>query len=254
MRVHRALAWLRGKAALGYLVALLLASSLLWGFIELAEAVVGSETRVLDSRIILMLRNPANLSDPMGPPWVEELARDFTALGGVAILTLLTAAVAGFLWLRRQRHSAWFLVLSVSTGIVLGQVLKSVFDRPRPDLVPHGSFVYTASFPSGHSMMSAIVYLTLAALLARSLDRWALKAYVMFLAIGATLMVGISRVYLGVHWPTDVLAGWIIGAAWALLCAMLARWLEQRGDIEPEQSVPARRSGLAGTRARPFTR
>lgn len=236
MKVHRALAWLNGKVAYGYLIALLLASSLLWGFIELAEAVVGSETRALDTRIILMLRNPADLSDPIGPAWVEELARDFTALGGVGVLTLLTVAVAGFLWLRRQRHSAWFLVLSVSTGIVLSQVLKSVFDRPRPDLVPHGSHVYTASFPSGHSMMAAIVYLTLAVLVTRSLDRWALKVYVMFLAISATLMVGVSRVYLGVHWPSDVLAGWIVGAAWALLCAMVARWLARRGDIEPEES------------------
>lgn len=236
MNVHRALAWLRGRAAYGYLIALMVASSLLWGFIELAEAVVGSETRVFDTRIILMLRNPADPSDPLGPAWVEELARDFTALGGVGVLTLLTVAVAGFLWLRKQRHSSWFLVLSVSTGLVLSQVLKSVFDRPRPELVPHGSFVYTASFPSGHSMMAAIVYLTLAALVTRSLDRWALKAYVMFLAISATLMVGVSRVYLGVHWPTDVLAGWILGAAWALLCAIVARWLERRGNLEPEKA------------------
>ena len=193
-----------------------------------------------DTHIILMLRNPADLSDPLGPAWVEELARDFTALGGIAILTFLVLAVAGFLWLRRQRRSAWFLLLSVATGIVLSQLLKSAFDRPRPDLVPHGSYVYTASFPSGHSMMAAIVYLTLAALLARTLTSWALKAYVMLLAIAAILMVGISRVYLGVHWPTDVLAGWIVGAAWALFCALIARVLEKRGNIEPSARAVAR--------------
>ncbi|MGA7297913.1 MAG: phosphatase PAP2 family protein, partial [Rhodanobacteraceae bacterium] len=226
------MAWLRSLAFNGYLLAIMLVSGLLWGFIELAETVVGGETHGFDTHIILMLRNPADLSDPLGPAWVEELARDFTALGGIAILTFLVLAVAGFLWLRRQRRSAWFLLLSVATGIVLSQLLKSAFDRPRPDLVPHGSHVYTASFPSGHSMMAAIVYLTLAALLARTLSSWALKAYVMLLAIAAIVMVGISRVYLGVHWPTDVLAGWIVGAVWALACALVARVLELRGTIE----------------------
>ena len=210
-----------------------LVSGLLWCFIELAETVVGGESHDFDTRIILMLRNPADLSDPLGPAWVEELARDLTALGGIAILTSLVLAVAGFLWLRRQRRSAWFLRLSVATGIVMSQLLKSAFDRPRPDLVPHGSYVYTASFPSGHSMMAAIVYLTLAALLDPHAGSWALKSYVMLLAMVAILMVGISRVYLGVHWPTDVLAGWLVGAAWALLCALVARLLEQRGNIEP---------------------
>lgn len=239
MRMRRLVAWLRDRGARSYLGVMIVLTSLFWGFIELAQAVGSSETRAFDARVILMLRNPTDLSDPLGPPWVEELARDLTALGGVAGLTFLVLAVAGFLWLRKQRRTAWFLLLSVSPGVVLSQLLKSFFDRPRPDLVPHGSLVYTASFPSGHSLMAAIVYLTLGALLARTLDDWVLKAYVMLLATFATLMVGVSRIYLGVHWPTDVLAGWVVGAAWALLCALVARWLEQRGNIEPEQPVIA---------------
>ena len=229
--------WLQHKAALVWLGAMAILAGLLWGFVELAQAVSGGTTRALDTRLILMMRNPADLSDPLGPAWVEELARDFTALGGVGFLTLLVLAVGGFVWLQRQRHLAWFLLLSVSSGVIVSQTLKHVFDRARPDLVPHGSFVYTASFPSGHSLMAAVVYLTLAALLARSLDRWRLKSYVMLLAIVTTVLVGASRVYLGVHWPSDVLAGWTVGAMWALLCALVARWLERRGGIEPEQTT-----------------
>lgn len=232
--MSQGIAWLRKLASSGYLVAIIVASGLLWGFIELAETVVEGESRSIDTRLILMLRNPADLSDPLGPAWVEELARDFTALGGIGFLTLLVLAVGGFLWLRRQRHLTWFLLLSVTTGVIVSQILKSAFDRPRPDLVPHGSLVYTASFPSGHSLMAAVVYLTLAALLVRSLDSWRLKSYVMLMAIVATLLVGVSRVYLGVHWPTDVLAGWTVGAIWALLCALVARWLARRGSIEPD--------------------
>ncbi len=239
MSVRPLIAWLRNRITGSYLGVMIVLTSLVWVFIELAQAVGSSGTHAFDTRVMLMLRNPADPSDPLGPPWIEELARDLTALGGVGGLTFLVLAIGGFLWLRKQRRTAWFLLLSVSTGIVLSQLLKSFFDRPRPDLVPHGSLVYSASFPSGHSLMAAIVYLTLATLLARTLDGWMLKAYVMLLATFATLMVGVSRIYLGVHWPTDVMAGWIVGAAWALLCALVARWLEQRGNIEPEEPAIA---------------
>ncbi|MBR9904520.1 MAG: phosphatase PAP2 family protein, partial [Gammaproteobacteria bacterium] len=115
-------------------------------------------------------------------------------------------------------------------------VMKLGFDRPRPDLVPHEAMVYTASFPSGHSMMSAVTYLTLAALLIRVQPALRLKAYLLILAILLTLLVGISRVYLGVHWPTDVLAGWTAGASWAALCWIVMRWMQRHGQLEPEES------------------
>ncbi len=116
----------------------------------------------------------------------------------------------------------------------MSTLLKQLFSRPRPDLVPHESFVYTASFPSGHSMMAAVTYLTLGALLARVQPRRQVKAYLLVLAALVTLLVGISRVYLGVHWPTDVLAGWAAGAIWALLSWLVARWLQRRGQVEPD--------------------
>src|SRR5690606_22420443 len=113
---------------------------------------------------------------------------------------------------------------------------KGAFGRPRPDLVPHGSLVYTASFPSGHSLMSTATYLTLGALLARVLDGRSLKIYVFALALGLAVIVGVSRVYLGVHWPSDVLAGWSAGAAWALSCWFVARRLQRSGRLDSDHA------------------
>ena len=136
-----------------------------------------------------------------------------------------------------QRLQVRRRLAAVGGGIVLSSLLKAGFERPRPELVPHGSLVYTASFPSGHSMMAAVVYLTLGALLARAQPRRRLKVYLLALAVLVTVAVGISRVYLGVHWPTDVLAGWTIGGAWALLWWAVALGLQRRGRIEPEEEA-----------------
>ena len=163
--------------------------------------------------------------------------RDLTALGGVTIITLITSAVVIYLLLIRQAHSALFLTLAIIGGALVSTVAKGFFGRPRPDLVPHGVEVVTASFPSGHSMMSAVTYLTLAVMLARLETRARLKAFHIIVAALVTVLVGLSRVYLGVHWPSDVLAGWTLGAAWALGVSLVARFLAQRGKIEPEGAV-----------------
>lgn len=203
-----------------------------WGFIELADEVLEGETHAMDEAILLAMRNPDDRSDPLGPGWVEEIGRDLTALGGVAILAMIALVVAGHMVLRGKHRAALYLAVTVGGGMLLSTLLKLGFDRPRPDLVPHESIVYTASFPSGHSMMSAVVYLTLGVLLARMESRAKLKIYVLSVAVFLAIAVGVSRVYLGVHWPTDVLAGWTAGATWALLCWLGARALQQRGEME----------------------
>jgi undecaprenyl-diphosphatase len=198
-----------------------------FAFIEIADAVREEETRALDEAILLAMRRPGDPSDPIGPPWIEEVGRDLTSLGGVAIIGLVTAAVAATLWLVGQRRSAALLVFAVVSGALLSFALKRGFDRPRPTLVPHETTVYTASFPSGHSMLSAVAYLTLGALVARVLPRKRLKAFVLGWALLFTGLAGVSRVYLGVHWPTDVLAGWAIGASWAVACWLAADLLDR---------------------------
>jgi undecaprenyl-diphosphatase len=194
--------------------------------------VIEGETRAMDRGLLLALRDPADPSDPIGPRWLEEVARDVTALGSTAILTFATAAVAGYLVLSRRRAAALLVLVAVAGGTLLSTLLKLGFERPRPDLVPHAVEVYTASFPSGHAMLSAVTWLTLGALLMRVEPRRRVKAYVLAMAVLTTLLVGASRIYLGVHWPTDVLAGWCIGAAWALICWLAALWLQRRGRVE----------------------
>jgi undecaprenyl-diphosphatase len=206
-----------------------------WAFFALADEVQEGGTHKFDEAVLLSMRNPADLSDPIGPGWVEEIGRDFTALGGIAVLVMVVLATSGFLLLQRKNHAALWLLLSTGSGMLLSTVLKMGFDRPRPDLVPHGSIVYTASFPSGHSLMAAVVYLTIGTLLARVQPRRRLKIYLLTVAILLTLMVGISRVYLGVHWPTDVLAGWTIGIAWALLFWLITWYLQQAGRVERDE-------------------
>ena len=205
----------------------------LWAFIEIAEEVGEGETREFDERVLLGLRSSADPADPIGPRWFEEMARDFTALGGVGVLALITAATVGYLLLVRKRHAALFVLAAIAGGLLLSSLAKAGFDRPRPDLVAHLAQVYTASFPSGHSMLSAATYLTLGALLARLHREWALRVFFMLTAVLLTVLVGLSRVYLGVHWPTDVLAGWAAGAAWASFCWLLALRFQKRGDVEP---------------------
>jgi undecaprenyl-diphosphatase len=217
-------------AALAFLGAL--------AFFAIAEEVVEGDTLHLDERILIAMRAQGNPQQPVGPAWVEEAFRDFTGLGGVGVLSLLTLAILGYLWLRGMRRAALYVLLAIGGGLLVSLALKAGFQRPRPDLIPHGPLVQTASFPSGHSMLSAIVYLTGGAMLALVHERRAIRLYLIGCAVVATVLVGISRVYLGVHWPTDVLAGWAGGAAWAALCWMIAQQMRLHGHIQSRSGNP----------------
>ena len=203
----------------------------IWFFAEIADEVVKGETHRFDKTVLLAMRDPADTKDPWGPEWLEEMGRDFTALGGMGVLIFLTAATVGGYLLQGRYKTAALILVAVLGGLVIALLLKQSLDRPRPDLVPHGSYVYTKSFPSGHSMLSAITYLTLGSMIVRTRDHKATKIYVMVVSMLVTLLVGVSRIYLGVHWPTDVLAGWSAGASWALICWLAARWLQKHGHV-----------------------
>jgi undecaprenyl-diphosphatase len=227
----------RREAALLAAIALAAASLVLFG--QLADEVLEGETHAFDRAVLLALRSATDPSDPLGPGWLEDQIRDLTALGGLGVLTLISLAVVGFLVLQGKRRTALLVAVAVGGGILVSTLTKLGFDRPRPDLVPHATRVHTASFPSGHAMMAAVTYLTLGALLARAQPHLRLKLYLIGLAVTLTVLVGLSRIYLGVHWPTDVLAGWTLGAAWALGCWAIALWLQTRGRIEVEEREPA---------------
>lgn len=223
---------LRERGLVGPLALLMGVVCGIWAFGAILSEVLEGETTAFDRTVLLAMRVPGDLATPIGPPQVQEFMRDLSGLGGVGILSLLTLASVAFLCVLRLYNSAAFLTLCVALGTAISSGFKMVVARPRPDLVPHGAFVNTASFPSGHSMMSAVVYLTLAVMLARLQPRLAVRLYLLTVATCLTLGVGVARVYLGVHWPTDVLAGWALGASWALLCVSVATWMGRKGTIE----------------------
>jgi undecaprenyl-diphosphatase len=216
----------------GVLVAFLAVTVLLAGVGNLASEVIDGDTLAFDRWLIAVLRDASDPGSPLGPAWLRKTMVDLTALGGGPFLALLTVAAAGFLAAARKWGMAAFVVLAIAGGGLAANVLKWIFVRARPDLVPHLVSVDSASFPSAHAMNSAVTFLTLGVLLSRSLEDRRLKAYLMGVAVLLTLIVGFSRVYLGVHWPTDVIAGWAVGAAWAILCSLLAAWLQRRHTIE----------------------
>lgn len=230
--LRRAFGWVESFQDLLLLIVALIPVFGVWAFLELADEVVQGETQKVDEWVLRLMRSPRDPADPIGPPWIEEVGRDVTALGGTAVLMLMIAFVAGFLWLRRQYHALVLLMAASLGGVILSNVLKIFYERPRPDVVPHLSYVLTASFPSGHSMMATVVYLTLGALLARFVHETKYRIYFIAVALFLALLVGVSRIYMGVHYPTDVLAGWTAGLIWAVLCWLAAYWLQRRGTVE----------------------
>lgn len=200
-----------------------------WGFVAITEEVLEGDVAPFDEWALLALRSPAG--DPLGPPWVENTARDLTALGSGGVLVLFTLAVAGWLAIRRSWHEVALLLGALGGGVLISLVLKGTFERERPTIVPHLDVVQTFSFPSGHALLSAVVYLTVGAVLARLFSQRRVKLYFLSVATLLALLVGLSRVYVGVHYPSDVLAGWCAGAAWASACWLVTIWLQWRGDV-----------------------
>lgn len=207
------------------LIGVMLAAGAVWAFLNVASEMSEGETQAIDRKLILMLRTPGDLDNPIGGRNVEEAVRDITALGGTTLVVVIgVVAVLSFLFHKKRLHAL------VMAGVVLAawassSATKALYSRPRPDLVPHEAYVYSASFPSGHSTMSAAVFLTLAMLVASLEPLRRSKALAYVLASLVIVGVGFSRVYLGVHWPTDVLAGWCLGAAWALVGWVVLRAL-----------------------------
>lgn len=206
----------------------------LWGLVELMEVARAATPHAFDTEILLAFRQPGQPGVPIGPLWLEGAMRDITSLGSSAVLVLITAATFVYFLLIRRPATALLIFVAVAGGQVLSSLLKVGIDRPRPELVSHLVSETSLSFPSGHAMLSAVTYLTLGSLASRFLNGQTTKIYVLSLAVLTTLLVGISRVYLGVHWPSDVLAGWCAGFAWAMLCWLAARLLQRRKVVNDD--------------------
>ncbi|WP_224549698.1 phosphatase PAP2 family protein [Mesorhizobium sp. CA16] len=207
----------------------------LWGLVELIELARATTPHAFDTEILLAFRHAGQPDSPIGPLWLEGAVRDVTALGSTAVLVLITTATILYLLLIRRPSTALFMFAAVAGGQVLSSLLKFEVDRPRPDLVSHLVSETSLSFPSGHAMLSAVTYLTLGSLAARFLPDRRTKVFVLCLAVLTTVLVGASRIYLGVHWPSDVLAGWCAGFAWAMLCWLAARLLQRRKVVKDSE-------------------
>lgn len=233
---------------IGAVVALLVVALCALVFLEIVDEVVEGETETVDRQIVVALRT-GDGNDPLGPEWLEMTAADMTALGSTSVLVLVVAFVAGLFKMLRRRREAFLVVVAAAGGTALSNGLKALFDRERPEAALRAVEVMNPSFPSGHAMLSAVVFLTIGVLSAHFAQRTRVKVYVVAAAITAALLIGLTRVYLGVHWPSDVLAGWSLGAAWALACWLAARAIELRWRTSAREG----REGAAGPR-RPRSR
>ncbi|MGV3491287.1 MAG: phosphatase PAP2 family protein [Devosia sp.] len=204
-----------------------LVALLLWGFANIADEVTDGETTAFDTAVTSIFRTAGDPETPIGPMWLQEAVRDITALGSFSVLGLIVVVTVAYLFFSGHRLTALFVAVSVVGGTLLSTGMKVWFDRPRPD-VEAVARVFTASFPSGHAMLAAVTFMTLGLLLAESAPGRRMKAFWLTLSITLALLVGISRLYMGVHYPTDVLAGWCIGAAWALVCWAIYSELRRR--------------------------
>lgn len=222
----------RSKKSRPSLASLLAVAVLLFTFGSIAEEVIEGEPFAFDRAILLAMRQPGSPSIPIGPAWLPEAARDITSLGSTIVIGLILFSIVGYLLLDRRRAAAWWIFGAVAGGLLLNNLLKFAVGRARPEIIDPAVKVFSSSFPSGHAALSAIAYLTLGALLARTQQSIAIRTYIMSLAVLATILVGLSRIYLGVHYPSDVLAGWCIGSAWAIACWAVTIWLQHRGRIE----------------------
>jgi undecaprenyl-diphosphatase len=197
------------------------------GFGFVAEDVVEGETTAFDAAVLMAFRVPGHPDTPIGPEWLVEGARDASAMGGYTVLTILVTAAFIYLMIVKQRANAILLAGAVFTGTILSNILKGVFARPRPDLTGIVK-VFTPSFPSGHSLAAAVTFLTFAAILSAGTKSMGLRTFYVALAVFLTVLIGITRIYLGVHFPTDVLAGWCLGSAWALVWFIAASLVQER--------------------------
>ena len=210
-------------------------------FIEVADDMTEADGRAFDGMVLAALRPHADPGHAWGPWWLEEAMADVTSLGGISVLGLFAVAVVGFLVIQRKRLSALMLLIGLAGGVALSEGFKGVFERERPPAQFQAVDTLNASFPSGHALLSTVFYLTVGVMLARVLPSKRLKAWVMAMAVTIAMLVGLSRVYLGAHWATDVFAGWSLGAAWAMVLWLTAHLIErfQRRHHAPLQDEPA---------------
>ncbi len=193
------------------------------GFIFLAWWSGSAWGQQFDQTLLRALLYSGEPVRPLGPDWLREAGRDLTSLGSISVLVFITLAVSGWLALKRRWRWVMVLLATIVPGVLLSFGLKQLFSQPRPQLIADVTQTFTSSFPSSHAMASLIVYLTLAWVIGQQPGARTVRAYLVVVALTVSFVAGFSRLYLSVHWPSDVLAGWMAGLAWLATSALLAR-------------------------------
>ena len=243
------LAFLKREARL--IIAFIVLAAALLAVVRFGSEIREDGTSSFDRWLLLSLRQPGNLSAPIGPAWLRPVFVDITALGSGAALTLLTVSVVGYLLVAKRWITSALVAAATISGSLIEHFLKIGFARARPTIVPHFVEIHSLSYPSGHAMNSAVAFLTSGTLLACVQKTRSPRIYVMTAAMVFTVLIGCSRVYNGVHWPTDVIAGWAIGGSWALLWWAIALRLQRMRDRRPlfsnEEAVSAGQQSAGDT-------
>jgi undecaprenyl-diphosphatase len=230
---------LRGaRKEIAVIAAIMVAAAGFLGFLGVTDEVTDGHTKMFDEGLMLLLRHPGDITRPIGPTWLRLAATDVTAFGSVTDLSIIVLVIAGLFLAQKRWRESWLLIGASASGLLLVDIIKVAVGRERPPVAMHAVEVGNASFPSGHAMLSAIIYFSLATLVAHFADRRRVRAYALSAGLVVTLVVGCSRVYLGVHWPTDVIAGWVLGAAWAMLWWLIAWVLEHRRGARARRETP----------------
>ncbi|HRJ62899.1 phosphatase PAP2 family protein [Brevundimonas sp. UBA2416] len=198
-------------------------------FVEVADDMTEADGQAFDQAVLTWMQPVAG--EPRGPWWLQEAAADLTSLGGISVLGLFAVIAITFLLIQRKRLSALLLVLGLAGGVALSEGLKALFERERPPAAFQAVETLNASFPSGHALLSTVFYLTLGVMLTRAFPRAHLKAFVLGAAMTVALLIGLTRVYLGAHWASDVFAGWCAGAAWAMALWLAAYAIGRRQAV-----------------------
>ena len=214
------------RTEIAALSALLIIALGVMTFVEVADDMTEADGQMFDQAVLHWLQPVAG--QPRGPWWLQEAAADLTSLGGISVLTLFAVIAFSFLLIQRKRLSALLLVVGLAGGVALSEGLKALFERARPPAAYQAVETLNASFPSGHALLSTVFYLSVAVMMTRAFPKRRLKAYVLGVGMVFALMVGLTRVYLGAHWASDVLAGWSVGAAWAMALWLVSYAVERR--------------------------
>ena len=217
------------RSEIAALTALLIVALGVMTFVEVADDMAEADGQAFDLAVLVWLQ-PAP-GEPRGPWWLREAAADLTSLGGISVLTLFAVIAFLFLLIQGKRLSALLMAGGLLGGVALSEGLKALFERARPPAVYQAVDTLNASFPSGHALLSTVFYLSLGVMLTRAFPRKRLKAFVLGSAILVALLIGLTRVYLGAHWASDVIAGWCAGAAWAMALWLVAYAVQRRQAV-----------------------